>query len=157
MLQVSIPLWFDSNWVTIRIPQFPSIGFNSTLVRFKLLGCSRLCVCLWSFNSTLVRFKRQHCAIHRHGHARFQFHSGSIQTFIDSLADCVHKPVSIPLWFDSNMRSCRRWKPTIFMFQFHSGSIQTAASVPSDRTAFRFNSTLVRFKPLTLTTTNLYR
>jgi len=121
------------------------------------------------FNSTLVRFKLSSTIPPTSTPRPFQFHSGSIQTrrmfdYIIEIAD-----VSIPLWFDSN---CDRFGPRklCHMFQFHSGSIQTcrcrshllhkiSVSIPlwfdsntseSSGTGAQvpcFNSTLVRFKP----------
>jgi len=125
--RVSIPLWFDSNAHAEPVRRPAGQGFNSTLVRFKLPpspgGGRRLA----SFNSTLVRFKR-----------------------VCRSAICSScEDVSIPLWFDSNTSDARPPIPRN-QFQFHSGSIQTILprGMPS-ASARCFNSTLVRFKPLT--------
>jgi len=57
--------------------------------------------------------------------AWFQFHSGSIQTIADADSHSSDNIVSIPLWFDSNLKRV----------------VQQVGSPVC------FNSTLVRFKP----------
>jgi len=83
---VSIPLWFDSNTSAFAWSAFCFSCFNSTLVRFK--HCSKV---FWvsrmtCFNSTLVRFKLK-----------------SRVSYFD-----LSKIVSIPLWFDSNARAIQQ-------------------------------------------------
>jgi len=78
--------------------------------------------------------------------ASFQFHSGSIQTTQPRHQLSKPRPVSIPLWFDSNDQRTAWDTWAQFQFQFHSGSIQTVQPLSTRKTAQRFNSTLVRFK-----------
>jgi len=77
----------------------------------------------------------------------FQFHSGSIQTAITSTeSDGTNKfqfhsgSIQTQLVDVENRLRC--------LFQFHSGSIQTDVLLIDDPLYVRFNSTLVRFKPV---------
>jgi len=56
-MTVSIPLWFDSNSGFERLLQADVECFNSTLVRFKRESPAIHNRVRWRFNSTLVRFK----------------------------------------------------------------------------------------------------
>jgi len=120
---VSIPLWFDSNQQALArshdeaVFQFHSgsiqtfdpfagsgttLGFNSTLVRFKPRGFrgKRARICAFQFHSGSIQTQEH---FDSHGfRAVFQFHSGSIQTIFVTLVVPHAAHVSIPLWFDSN-------------------------------------------------------
>jgi len=99
----------------------------------------------FQFHSGSIQTPGDHQAAWRP--TQFQFHSGSIQTWLLKSAYADMKEVSIPLWFDSNLKSLgnlieviNRFNSTLVrfklarsassvmshpMFQFHSGSIQT--------------------------------
>jgi len=103
------------------------LSFNSTLVRFKLKPFLDKIASVRGFNSTLVRFKQGRAKISKPQLIAFQFHSGSIQTGGDGGGDGGGAG-----------------------FQFHSGSIQTCYRFCFIHKKHRsFNSTLVRFKPVT--------
>ena len=104
-----------------------SHSFNSTLVRFKPDDAALIGSNSSGFNSTLVRFKPYTRTRHQ------AFNRVSIPHWFDSSAEMGrlkrprHGLVSIPHWFDSSRRV---------------GRARAACDIG-------FNSTLVRFKPLT--------
>jgi len=145
------------------------VCFNSTLVRFKHVNTSYVQLDFACFNSTLVRFKHMGQDFSGIRSRKFQFHSGSIQTVKEDsnisqvlvrfnstlvrfkLNSSLIVPtgicVSIPLWFDSNLRERKKVQQPTTKFQFHSGSIQTEKPAATLQGSYCFNSTLVRFKP----------
>jgi len=46
--------------------------------------------------------------------------------------------VSIPLWFDSNLRENGAGKFVANVFQFHSGSIQTSRTAQGENLTYKF-------------------
>ena len=122
------------------------IGFNSTLVRFKVASMPQHRQILEQrFNSTLVRFKAQTQTCIDASPVQV-----SIPHWFDSkrmqiIGSCCSIQVSIPHWFDSKIARCSReltrldgFNSTLVRFKGHPSAIRAAS--------IRFNSTLVRFK-----------
>ena len=167
-IEISIPLWCDSN-LTVKgaITSIP-VDFNSTLVRFKLLKIEIKKLLQINFNSTLVRFKleerRKVCGklgtFQFHSGAiqtavlphpailsmTFQFHSGAIQTGFQAEKPETKYPISIPLWCDSN--ALNRSDRTKHKADFNSTLVRFKRVLIFELYLNRvnFNSTLVRFK-----------
>jgi len=145
--EVSIPLWFDSNRSKGKAIRVREYGFNSTLVRFKLIAPLLLLVCNWRVSIPLW-FDSNTISTEQGGTLEevFQFHSGSIQTqHIDTI---LYQ--AIMFQFHSGSIQTEHWhelSASWSMFQFHSGSIQTWRHAVISIHTVCFNSTLVRFKP----------
>ena len=60
----------------------------------------------------------------------FQYHTGSIQTFIFFFCDEKNCAISIPHWFYSNNKLNKDGLCSNFIFQYHTGSIQTLRGKP---------------------------
>ncbi len=122
--EISIPHWFYSNCILFLNSGFYP-HFNTTLVLFKLKCCfdtislhKSISIPHWfysnflkvwyfiplnyDFNTTLVLFKHNLEYLLKDLESKFQYHTGSIQTF------------------KSNAR-----KSLFCLFQYHTGSIQT--------------------------------
>ena len=120
------------------------LHFNSTMVRLKLSlqpGKWRL---RKYFNSTMVRLKQRRKRRQRFRSLQFQFHYGSIKTFVIWYIS-PNKFISIPLWFDWNWQGLSKKTARLhfnstmvrlkqnhlvlvvvcIQFQFHYGSIKT--------------------------------
>jgi len=125
-LAVSIPLWFDSNGNDEQGDQGAPIQVS---------------IPLW-FDSN--RNSSTRC----NSSKRFQFHSGSIQTCYS----CAGGLGAVWFQFHSGSIQTAAQEMNILklhMFQFHSGSIQTRwIAFAGTGAIYSFNSTLVRFKPL---------
>jgi len=121
---VSIPLWFDSNSCE-KIPyqKISSFQFHSGSIQTVAVLLSAADAPLFQFHSGSIQTCWSYwCKCTR---SLFQFHSGSIQTWVLYRLPNVAQAVSIPLWFDSNEIALPASTFNDLAFQFHSGSIQT--------------------------------
>jgi len=166
-IEVSIPLWFDSNLINRQLELYRSLfQFHSGSIQTS--SGKKNSVHTLRFNSTLVRFKLPSTELGYANLRKFQFHSGSIQTVNGQ--DVSHRLLRFQ-FHSGSIQTCVMTRPTEArpLFQFHSGSIQTEiravelhstifVSIPlwfdSNVEAVAekvhnlgcFNSTLVRFK-----------
>ena len=132
-------------------------GFNSTLVRLRLLKDSCLQVNITSFNSTLVRLRHKIVGSDMGYFFKFQFHSGSIKTQLKRMLGVSYKS------FNSTLVRLRHadldsiFQITEAGFQFHSGSIKTLLICFGCQSFISgFNSTLVRLRRARHSFTTLY-
>ena len=99
---VSIPLWFDSNWIYMKSHATSATSLNSTMVRFKFVDNNNtathvyVSIPLW-FDSNIEQLKNE-----SEFFSQSQFHYGSIQIRRLRRIGPRMDRVSIPLWFDSN-------------------------------------------------------
>jgi len=82
--RVSIPLWFDSNFLEHLCKQYRNYSFNSTLVRFKPLGEVKALNegSGFQFHSGSIQTIQGSGSLP--DTILFQFHSGSIQTYCEN-------------------------------------------------------------------------
>ena len=122
-LEVSIPLWCDSNHKHCQSPA-PSFAFQFHSGAIQTSPSVAYFLPIARFNSTLVRFKHRrqyYNNIFRHA---FQFHSGAIQTA--AISESRRKPSAFQ-FHSGAIQTCSRTLSTTLegKFQFHSGAIQT--------------------------------
>ena len=119
-------------------------GFNSIKVRLR----RRSFVCISgrsSFNSIKVRLRRGH-VIGVVSRCVFQFHKGSIKTYIGF---CRNYFVCMFQFHKGSIKTKQKRQPTLQVnaFQFHKGSIKTVFLNGKQLLTLCFNSIKVRLRP----------